>query len=68
MFSTSWGVVRNGKVELTEPAELVEGSRVLVTLVQEDEIAHFWMGASESSLKSVWDNSQDDRYAELLKE
>jgi|LULY01.1.fsa_nt_gb hypothetical protein len=27
----------------------------------------FWMKASQSSLDKVWDNAEDDVYAELLK-
>ena len=27
----------------------------------------FWLKASESSLKAIWDNPEDDVYAELLK-
>jgi hypothetical protein len=32
-LSTMWAVVRNGKIELLEKADLPEGSRVLITLV-----------------------------------
>ena len=28
--------------------------------------ADFWLGASSPSLNEVWDNAEDDRYAELL--
>jgi hypothetical protein len=33
----------------------------------EDEVTNFWQGASTSSLDAVWDNAEDDVYAELLK-
>ncbi len=31
-----------------------------------DEDAEFWMSASEESLHEIWDNDEDDVYAELL--
>ena len=66
MLSTIWGVVREGKVEPMEPTTLPEGARVLLT-VMEDEDVLFWQRLSEDSLKSVWDNTEDDVYAALLK-
>ena len=66
MLSTVWGVVRAGKVEPVEPTSLPEGARVLLT-VMEDEDVRFWQRLSEDSLKSVWDNAEDDVYAALLK-
>ncbi len=30
------------------------------------EDADFWLAASEDSLKEIWDNEEDDIYAELL--
>jgi hypothetical protein len=36
-----------------------------VTVLVEDEQT-FWQQASESSLKRVWDNPEDDIYAKLL--
>ncbi|HEY0406600.1 MAG TPA: antitoxin family protein [Pyrinomonadaceae bacterium] len=64
MLNTIRAIVREGKIELLEKVELPEGTEVLVTpLVDEPG---FWLNASESSLDSVWDNSEDDVYAELL--
>ena len=64
MLNTIRAVVREGKIELLEKAELPEGTEVLVTpLVDEPS---FWLNAGESSLDSIWDNSEDDVYAELL--
>jgi hypothetical protein len=57
-------IVREGKIELLEAVEIPDGTEVLVTpLVYEPD---FWLSASESALGSVWDNSEDDVYAELL--
>ncbi|MBD2484149.1 hypothetical protein [Planktothrix sp. FACHB-1365] len=66
MLRTFWGTVRQGKIELLDSAELVEGTQVLVTLIANDE-AEFWLQASQVSLNAVWDNAEDDIYAELLK-
>ena len=65
MLHTVEAVISNGVITPTEPVELVEGSRALVTILEDDENG-FWLGASESSLSEIWDNSEDDVYAELL--
>lgn len=67
MFNTVWAVVHGGKIELLEPVDLPEGSKVLVTLPA-DEDSHFWTHASHASLEAVWDNPEDEVYAQLLKE
>jgi hypothetical protein len=58
-------IVREGRIELLEKVEIPEGTEVLVTPLSDDP--DFWLNASERSLGSVWDNSEDDVYAELLK-
>lgn len=64
MINTIRAVVREGKIELLEQVVIPEGTEVLVTpLIDEPD---FWLNASESSLDSLWDNSEDDVYAELL--
>ncbi len=65
MLKTLWATVRQGKIELLESAELLEGTRVLVTLLPDDE-TEFWLQASQTSLDKVWDNAEDDVYAQLL--
>jgi hypothetical protein len=65
MLKTLWAKVRQGKIELLEAAELPEGVRVLVTVLPDDE-AEFWLQASQISLDAVWDNTEDDVYAQLL--
>ena len=57
-------IVREGRIELLEEVEIPEGTEVLVTPLPDED--HFWLNASESSLDSVWDNAEDDVYAELL--
>jgi hypothetical protein len=42
-----------------------EGAKVMVTLLADKDELHFWLSASEVSLADVWENDQDDIYAEL---
>jgi hypothetical protein len=65
MLKTLWATVRQGKIELLELSELPEGAKVLVTLLPDEE-AEFWLQASHTSLDRVWDNTEDDVYAQLL--
>lgn len=65
MLKTLWATVRQGKIELLESADLTEGTRVLVTLLPDEE-TEFWIQASQASLNAVWDNPEDDVYAHLL--
>jgi len=65
MLKTLWAIVRQGKIELLEPAEIPEGARILVTFLPDDE-SEFWLQTSRVSLDAVWDNTEDDVYAQLL--
>jgi hypothetical protein len=65
MLKTLWATVRQGKIELLESTEIPEGTRVLVTLLPDDE-EDFWLQSSQTSLDPVWDNTEDDIYAQLL--
>ncbi len=66
MLNTVWGVVRDGKIELLEPVEISEGAKVLVTLPPSDD-TDFWLQVSQTALDAVWNNPEDDVYAQLLK-
>ncbi len=66
MLKTLWATVQKGKIELLETLELSEGTKVLVTVLSEDYESEFWIRASQTSLDAVWDNTEDDIYAELL--
>ena len=66
MLNTVWAVVHEGKIETIGEVDAPEGTRALVTLLVEDE-SEFWQAASSESLDEIWDNSEDDVYAELLK-
>ncbi|MEG4579727.1 hypothetical protein QUA71_08975 [Microcoleus sp. MON1_C5] len=65
MLKTLWATVRQGKIELLELSELPEGAKVLVTVLPDEE-GEFWLQASQTPLDRVWDNTEDDVYAQLL--
>jgi hypothetical protein len=65
MPQTFWATFSQGKVELLEQIEVPDGTRVLVTILPDDE-HEFWLQTSQSSLNAVWNNSEDDVYAQLL--
>jgi hypothetical protein len=65
MLKTLWATIHQGKIELLESEDLPEGTRVLVTLLPNDE-TEFWRQASQISLNAVWNNPEDDVYAQLL--
>jgi predicted DNA-binding antitoxin AbrB/MazE fold protein len=50
MSKTLRAVIRKGKIEPLEQVDLPEGSKVLVTLLQDEE-ADFWLRASQASLE-----------------
>ena len=58
-------IVREGKLVPLESLELAEGAHALITVLSEED-NDFWLRASETSLDKIWDNSEDDIYAELL--
>jgi hypothetical protein len=66
MLKTLWATVHNGKVELLETADLPEGTKVLVTVLPGDDETEFWSQASQPTLDTVWDNTEDDVYGQLL--
>ncbi len=69
MPDSLWAIVRDGRIELLEPADLPDGARLRVTVMTDsvpNKDQQFWLGASQSALDSVWDNAEDDVYAQLL--
>lgn len=64
MMNTVRAIVREGKIQLLEEIDLPEGTEVLVTPLLDE--TDFWRRASGSSLDAVWDNPEDDVYAQLL--
>ncbi len=69
MPKTLWATIRQGKIELLESVELPEGTKVLVTFLPDDlpdDEAGFWLQASQTVLDAIWDNPEDEVYAQLL--
>ena len=67
MLNTLWAVVRGKKVEFLEKVDIPEGTKVLVTLLTDKDEQQFWQSASQISLGAIWNNTEDDIYAQLLK-
>lgn len=67
MLQTLWATVEGGRIQLSEQLDLPEGTKLLVTVLPDDE-DQFWLAASQTSLAAVWDNAEDDAYAQLLEE
>jgi hypothetical protein len=67
MLQTLWATVHRGQIHLSEELDLPEGTKLLVTVLPEEE-DQFWLGASETPLAAIWDNAEDDGYAQLLEE
>jgi len=57
-------VVHEGRIEPLEKLDMPDGTEVLVTALSNGD--DFWLAASESSLSAIWNNPEDDVYAELL--
>ena len=68
MSQTVWAVIHDGKIEPLEGIPFPEGAKVIVTLLTEEDEPQFWLSASEASLADVWENDEDNIYAELLQE
>ncbi|WP_447969829.1 hypothetical protein [Nitrospira sp. M1] len=66
MLNTVRAIIREGRIELLEKVQVPEGTELLVTVLPQEDV-DFWVNASQSSLAQIWDNSEDDVYAELLK-
>ena len=66
MLQTVLAVIRAGKIEPLEGITFPEGARVIVTLLTGEDEPQFWLSASETSLAEVWENNEDNIYAELL--
>jgi predicted DNA-binding antitoxin AbrB/MazE fold protein len=66
MLQTVWAVIHDGKIEPLEEVAFPEGAKVIVTLLPEEDEPLFWLSASETALAEVWENEEDNIYAELL--
>ena len=65
MLNTVKAIIKEGNVELLESINIPDGTELLVTILPNEN--RFWLQAREISLAFVWDNKEDDIYAELLK-
>lgn len=65
MLNSVYAIVKEGKIQPIEPLYLEEGRRLLVTLLPDSDDS-FWREVSQSTLDMIWDNREDDVYAELL--
>ncbi len=65
MLTTVRAIVENNQIKLLEQVSLQAGQKLLVTFLTDPE-SEFWTLASESTLDAIWDNAEDDIYAELL--
>ncbi len=64
MLNTIRAIFKEGKIQLLEEIELPEGTEMLVTPLLDE--ADFWVKTSQPALDKVWDNAEDNVYAELL--
>jgi hypothetical protein len=60
-----WAVVREGRVELSEPLDAPDGATVLVTVLSDLSQA-FWAAVSRDALAGVWENPDEDVYERLV--
>ncbi|MBX3060988.1 MAG: hypothetical protein KF770_31405 [Anaerolineae bacterium] len=65
MLTTVKAIVEDNQIKLLETIPLRSGQRLLITFLNDPE-SQFWSEASQSSLDTVWDNEEDDIYAQLL--
>lgn len=67
MLSTIKAIVRKRKIELEEKIKIPDGTKLLITILPDEDNELFWQNASISSLDKIWNNPEDNIYAELLK-
>ncbi|MFH1860658.1 MAG: hypothetical protein ABH870_06575 [bacterium] len=67
MLNTLWAVAQDKKIELLEKMDIPDGTKILVTLLPDRGEQQFWQNVSRVSLDAIWDNPEDDVYAQLLK-
>lgn len=65
MLTTVQAIVENNQIKLLEEIPLEAGQKLLVTFLTDHE-SQFWLLASQSSLDTIWNNEEDDVYAQLL--
>lgn len=63
MLNTIHAIFKDGKIQLLEEIDLPEGTEMLVTPLLDD--SEFWVKASRPTLDAIWENDEDNVYAEL---
>jgi len=64
MQETVRAIIHQGTIEPIDPVTIPDGTEVLVTILTNGD---FWLEAAQSSLDAIWNNPEDDVYADLLK-
>jgi len=54
------------QILLDEPYDLEPNTKLVVSVIDMKDESDFWQAASSASLDDIWDNAEDDVYAELL--
>jgi hypothetical protein len=67
MLTTVKGIVQKHRIKIVEKLDIPDGTKLLITILPQEENEEFWQNASLSSLDKIWNNSEDNIYAELLK-
>ena len=67
MLTTVKGIIQKNRIRLVEKVDIPEGTKLLITILSPEEDEQFWQNASLSSLSKIWNNSEDNIYAKLLK-
>jgi hypothetical protein len=65
MLRTIPAEIRKGKISFLEKIRIPEGSRLLITVMSNNE-GDFWPKTAEALLKKIWNNTEDDVYEKLL--
>ena len=63
MLNTIHAIFKDGKIQLLEDIDLPEGTEMLVTPLLDN--SEFWVKASRPTLDAIWENDEDNVYAEL---
>ncbi|HRQ37507.1 MAG TPA: hypothetical protein PLD25_06305 [Chloroflexota bacterium] len=64
-LKTVQAIVEDNQIILLEAVPLRAGQRLLITFLNDPE-SQFWAEASQNSLEVIWDNEEDDIYAQAI--
>ncbi|OGU17443.1 MAG: hypothetical protein A2X61_08995 [Ignavibacteria bacterium GWB2_35_12] len=65
MLISHQAVYESGNLKLPKDASIPDGSKVIVTVIEEPSEDYF-IKASEEMLDKIWNNDNDDIYEQLL--